>query len=463
MLPTYHPFLNEWVTFVVFLSVIALLIGLGEFSRGRLNWSPETNRKLVHVLVGVLLLSSPFLFESRYPPVTLAILFIIVNVAALKSGKLAGIHGTARKTYGTVYFPTAFLFLSFFWWDQPITLEISLLLLTFADTAAAAAGEHARTPERYVAWKDQKTVQGSVAMFLVSTVLIGFGTDFLYGLSGQGHLELHILVPLSLFVALLATVAEAVSSGGSDNLSVPMVTAIGYDLFLTSAHNGEVLILLSWILFSFAMALGAFRLNSLATDGALGAFVLGVFVFGIGKWKFMIPLGVFFVISSLLSQIRKDEKEVTRTAFGKGSKRDVVQVFANGGIPLLLAIWWFYTPSEWLYAIYLASVAAAAADTWGTEVGFFSESPPRNSVTFKRVEPGVSGGVTLVGTLGALAGSGVIALTGLPFVANAGILGWIIVAGFLASMVDSILGATVQGSYQCALCEKQTEMSVHCD
>lgn len=453
---------NDWLTFLIFLGAISLLLGISEVLRRIFRWAPESTRKFVHVSVGVLMLFTPFLFVSNRPPIVLAIVFVFVNFVAIKSRKLGSIHSTQRKTYGTLYFPFAYLLLCLFWWQSPIVYEIALLLMAIADTAAAVAGERASPSDAYVLWEDRKTIQGSVVMFLSSVILVGFGASLFHRLTGMDPPDLQILVPVSFFVAIMATIAEAVSSRGSDNLSVPLVAAVTYDLTMASVQQGGLLVLFLWVLASLIFALGALRLSALALDGALGSFVVGVFVFGIGQWKFTIPLAVFFTVSSLLSKIGKDKKESMKMAFGKGSKRDIVQVFANGGVPMLVTICWLYSPSDWLYAVYLASVAAASADTWATEIGFFSRRPPRHSISFKRVEPGASGGVTLLGTSASLAGSAAIAFAGYLFLPDANVLKLVIIAGFVASVVDSVLGATIQGQYQCSICRKTTESSAHC-
>lgn len=454
---------NDWIGFFLFLSVVLLLIALSELARKKLHWTTEATRKLVHLSVGLMMMVTPFVFHSKFPPVLLAVLFIMVNSVTFKSEKLRGIHSTDRKTYGTVYFPIAFLLLCLFWWNRPLVFEISLLLLAVADTMASMAGETVRSPDCYVMWKDEKSVQGSMTMFLSSIFLVGFGTFALRRIIGLPPLDISVIIPVSLFVAVLATIAEGVSHRGSDNLSVPLISAVAYDLFMTASENGELLTLLLWILASLFLALGALRFNALAVDGALGACVIGVLVFGIGKWKFMVPMALFFLLSSLLSKIGKRRRETTRTSFGKGSKRDVVQVFANGGVPLILTIWWFYSPSDWLYAAFVASIAAATADTWATEIGFFSRRPPRDSISFRTVEPGESGGVTLLGTLGGLAGSAVIALSGFAFLPDQSMMALVTVAGFVASLVDSVLGATIQGVYQCTTCRMKTELATHCN
>ena len=223
------------------------------------------------------------------------------------------------------------------------------------------------------------------------------------------------------------------------------------------------------------IAVLAYRARSLDRRGALAAAVLGTVVFGLGGLGWAVVLLTFFISASALSKVFKTRKDVVGQDFAKGSRRDAGQVSANGGVGGSLALSFFVlawiTPeSRFLPALWLgfcASFAAANADTWATELGVLNPRRPVLISTFRRVPQGTSGGVSLAGTLAALAGAGLVGLAAVLSVAA----GWapmggmplwaqflvITGAGLLGSFVDSYLGATVQAVYDCPACEKETE------
>jgi uncharacterized membrane protein len=112
--------------------------------------------------------------------------------------------------------------------------------------------------------------------------------------------------------------------------------------------------------------------------------------------------------------------------------------------------------------MFLGAIAAATADTWATEIGFFSKKDPRHILNFKTVEKGTSGGVTLLGFVGSIFGAGVIALIGRTVTGGSVSVEWILVAGFVGSFVDSVLGGSIQAKFTCSACGKETEKRMHC-
>ena len=137
----------------------------------------------------------------------------------------------------------------------------------------------------------------------------------------------------------------------------------------------------------------------------------------------MTVLLAFFISGSLLSQ-------------GGERRRNARQVIANGGIAALAAL-----AGSW--TAFAGAIAAATADTWATEIGRHARALPRLITTGRPVPAGTDGGITVLGTAGGCAGAAAIAalssLLGQPGIAIA-------VAGVLGMFVDSLLGASVQGT-----------------
>ena len=252
--------------------------------------------------------------------------------------------------------------------------------------------------------------------------------------------------------------------------SFPFIPAgpSSFILFLASLIIGIILgILIAYL---------AYRAKALNRSGAVAAAVLGAVIFGLGGVPWAILLLTFFISSSALSRAFSRRKKGLDEKYSKGSQRDAGQVLANGGIAGLLVLFFiilrYLSPESpfltWVWLAFAASLAAANADTWATELGVLNPTAPRLISNGRRVEPGTSGAISLVGSLAALAGAALIALAAwlmtaahwgpaaltpsdwLPFL-------WVIIAGMAGSLVDSLLGATLQTIYFCPTCKKETE------
>lgn len=223
-------------------------------------------------------------------------------------------------------------------------------------------------------------------------------------------------------------------------------------------------------IFAIIIAYAAQRARSLNRSGAVAATVTGTIIFGLGGLEWAVLLLTFFITSSALSRAFKKRKEGLDEKFSKGHERDAGQVFGNGGIATACAVLYYFFPTSplpWLG--FAAALAAVNADTWGTELGVLNPQAPRMITNLRKtVEKGTSGGISWVGTLASLAGSGLIGLLAmLP--AFLGSDGWqaathpvmifmiVSLSGFAGALFDSWLGATVQAMYYCPLDAKETE------
>jgi uncharacterized protein (TIGR00297 family) len=167
-------------------------------------------------------------------------------------------------------------------------------------------------------------------------------------------------------------------------------------------------------------------------------------------------LAAFFISSNLVSRIRPPPTLVQLDA--KSDRRDIWQVFANGGAAAAAAV---AAQGELAIWVVTATLAAAAADTWATALGTRSGMTPRLLGFGRTVPPGTSGGMTLIGSvagaIGALIVSGTGALmTGILALLPAGTL-----IGFAGMVVDSMLGAVLQGRFHCQTCDQASEWRVH--
>lgn len=222
---------------------------------------------------------------------------------------------------------------------------------------------------------------------------------------------------------------------------------------------------------SAAIGFAGYRWRVLSASGALGAVVIGTLVLGCGGWSWAAALIFFFVSSSLLSLYARERKAAFSGGLARGVRRDIVQVMANGGLAAGIAVAYFFKPETLLFAFFVGVLASVIADTWATEVGMASGKTPVLVTSWRPVPVGTSGGVTLEGTVASGGGALVVAAVAyLGMTLEGGSSsGWKLwglvpaglVGGVVGAMVDSLLGATLQGQYHCASCQKITEKRVH--
>ncbi len=222
-------------------------------------------------------------------------------------------------------------------------------------------------------------------------------------------------------------------------------------------------IILAFLLSGLIAALAYWR-GSLAASGAAGALLVGTVIYGLGGWVWGVLLAIFFISSSLLSHYKEREKQAVAEKFDKGHRRDWGQVMANGGAGAVVALLHSIYPSPLWLPLFLGTMATVTADTWATELGTLSQSPPRLITTGRVVPVGTSGGISLFGTAVSFTGGLLIGLAaGLMSQSNVvalTIIGGI--GGLVGSLGDSFLGATVQQIYKCTVCQKETEKKFHC-
>jgi len=210
------------------------------------------------------------------------------------------------------------------------------------------------------------------------------------------------------------------------------------------------------------VAAGSYAFRLLTLGGSLAALLLGIIVFGLGGWQWAVPMLTFFLLSSLLSEYGRSRKEQFDTLFDKSYTRDWAQVASNGSLAGVMILLSTLYPTFDFYPIYLGSLAAVTADTWGTEIGVLTKGGTVSVLSMQTVPPGTSGGMSGQGTLAGLIGALVIAFSGFAWYSDLKTAIIVVLAGVVGSFGDSVLGATLQAQYRCEICGKQTERKTHC-
>lgn len=198
------------------------------------------------------------------------------------------------------------------------------------------------------------------------------------------------------------------------------------------------------------------RAQVLSTGGALAAAAIGVSVVASQGWVWLLPLFVFLGSGVLLGRLNKN----AGTDVKHGKPRDAVQVVCNGGLYALLAVAQGLHSDVWMSI----SICVALCDTWASEIGMYYRWPTVNITTARRVPSGLSGGVSVPGTVGGFIGAFIMAnvlwnmnapeefIDGLlSMVVNLFIYAWYmaVLVGFAMGgmLLDSLLGSLLQAKY----------------
>lgn len=193
-----------------------------------------------------------------------------------------------------------------------------------------------------------------------------------------------------------------------------------------------------------ALAALAALTRAVRVSAVPGGMLVGTLIYlGGGRGSFLL-LVAFFVLGVTVTRLGYREKAARGLAEPNEGRRGSAHALANGGVATLLAVaglvWPSFAP---LVPVGIAgALAAALADTAGSEVGQLYGRRTVSPVTFRPVAPGTQGAVSLEGTVAGVVAAALIALLGLPLGlyggagATSALLG-----GICGSMIESVVGS----------------------
>jgi len=226
--------MNLWANLPVMLACYGYIVGL-ILAAGRLNRHPSVprgvGRKFLHAMIGNLPLAMPFFTESLFPFLVAAPFIVVTYLVSPYSpwpgfaGRMKGLsditgegHGTGLMLYAVSYSALALLYGA-----RPYVVAAGVLPMAYGDSSAALVGtRYGRCRFRVY---EHKSLEGCLGMFTGSLLSLLAGMAYfsrVYSFSLQAQ-----VFPV-LAVAAVATVAEAMSPQGLDNLTVPALGALTF-------------------------------------------------------------------------------------------------------------------------------------------------------------------------------------------------------------------------------------------
>ena len=430
-------------------ALVCLLVGLLFF---KLGLAKKYTRKIVHILVGFEWI---ILYHTMGPGLhflAVCVFFLILLSVSYFKNLMPMISSDSDNAPGTVYYAVAMTGVSAvgcFLPEVMLPFGVGIFCTSIGDGVAGVVGQAmaGKSPKIY----GNKTLVGTLANFLASFL---------------SAYVMSLLTPLALtpvecvLIGIFSSGIELISAFGLDNIFITWsVTALTYSFMYFDAIYSYIIPI---ILTPFIIAL-VIEKRALTRVGTLFAVLLDILVtVALGNPGFII-LAAFLFASVIIDKIKKRAKKQGRVEeTAKGECRDAVQVLANGAVPAALAVLYFVTRSPIFIIAYTVALTEAFADTAASGIGALSRSA-FDPFRMKRCESGISGGMSLIGTLSALLGAVFFSALGFlfPFYTFPLMIMTFTLA-FFGTVIDSLLGSLVQVKYRCNVCGKITERRIHC-
>lgn len=189
----------------------------------------------------------------------------------------------------------------------------------------------------------------------------------------------------------------------------------------------------------------------LTLAGIFHAWLLGVLIWGTLGWQGYVVVVFYFLVGSAVTRIGMEQKEAAGIAEKRSGARGPENVWGSALTGAMCALGTLLVASPYrslLFLGYVASFATKLSDTCGSEVGKAYGKRTFLITTLQPVARGTEGAISLEGTLAGVMGSIAIALIGwgVNLISLTDVF-FCVVAAFIATNVESLIGATLQSKF----------------
>lgn len=452
---------NDLWALLVNVVYYVVMLWLAEEARRHVRPVARISGSLPRVFLAAFIVPSLSLF-AHWPVAVLipAVLAVFLSLALSRSGRRIS-PTTPNPARAMLWFLTAYVVMVAAFWRPEYRYAAAAGIM--GGTALMLGGEIGDAFYGHTAYRlfgRKATLEGDV------TALVAGAAGVLFTLLYLSEFRFTQVLLVGVLVTLAGGLVRLVSPGATGHLLTPLAVALSLFGLSHAGVQNPLLTRLIWgMILSGGIALAGIRVRALTREGAAAAVGIGTAVLAFGGWGWAIPLVLFFVTASLLTHFQAARKEGAKRTGSKEGPREASQVFANGLVAAAASALTLFFPHQanLIFLVFLGAVAEATADTWATELGLLSRARPRLITTGGLCPPGTSGGVTPAGLLAAAGGAlfigGVGAALTWPVTWAEALLP--AAGGFVGALCDSLLGATLQASYQCPACHVPTERPVH--
>lgn len=178
----------------------------------------EISRKFIHISLAGYWIIAMFFFNNVICASIVPASFVLINTLSYKFNLIKSMEREEQDGFGTIYYAIAILVLSIITFgiiNKPIVGLAGMFVMCFGDGLAAIFGKKFGN-KKYKIGNTTKSYLGSFTMLVIT-----FGIVF----AVFSYLGTTYNIAKSILIAVIATILEAVSIKGTDNITVPLLTS----------------------------------------------------------------------------------------------------------------------------------------------------------------------------------------------------------------------------------------------